>query len=113
MLQRLSGVSLIALLLLAVLAVPAFAADAGGDAEGAGEEGEPPPPDFEEVCGRNDVVAEFCPEGYQEPSVFPPILYALLGLGALIAGALFLLYIRWLPHFAQERRAKAKARGRR
>lgn len=123
MFKRLGGVLLYALLCLPLTAAPAFATQAGGQ-EGSGEGAEPAegvapegeeleaPPERDDVCSRNEVVAEYCPDPYEAPTVFAGILYPLLGIGALVSIALFLLYIRWLPNFAQERRS-TRARGRR
>ncbi len=107
---RPSLVVLLTLLPLLLIAAPAVAVEeeAGlAPDEGAEEEA---PPDIEELCAANEIVAEYCPEPYEQPTVLPPILYALLVLGGLIAAALFAMYMRWLPNFAQERRAKAKGR---
>lgn len=107
--KRLLGVLLLALLASVLLAAPALATEAE-PAEGAEEAADAPPQNIDEICSANDVVSEYCPEPYEAPSVFTPILPALLGAGAVIALALFLLYVRWLPNFAQERRVKAKGR---
>ncbi len=116
MIKRLVGVALYVLLVVLLTAAPAFATEAGGAeaSEGAASEGEEAvaPPEREEVCARNEVVAEYCPEPYEAPTVFDGILYPLLGIGVLVTIALFLLYIRWLPNFARERQM-ARARGRR
>jgi hypothetical protein len=117
MVKRLVSVLLSAMLVGLVTATPAFATDSGAEAEGgaasptAAEE-EAAPVSREEVCSRNEVVAEYCPEPYEAPTAFTGILYPLLGIGVLVTIALFLLYIRWLPNFARERQA-ARARGRR
>jgi hypothetical protein len=96
MTQRLAGVVALVLLVLA-MGVPA------GATEGGAEE-PPPPPEYEEICNPdNPVVLENCPPAYEEPSVFPPILYGLLVIAAVIAVALLLLYLVWQPRFAQER----------
>lgn len=122
MFKRLVGVLLLALLVLSP-AAPAFATEAGGG-EGGGEGAEPAEgvapegeeveavPERDEVCARNEVVAEYCPEPYEAPTVFAGILYPLLAIGGVVTVALFLLYIRWLPNFARERQL-ARARGRR
>lgn len=126
MVKRLAGALLCALLALPLVALPALATEAGGqeaggqeegpegggagegatEAEGVSPEGEElePVPEREEICSRNEVVAQYCPEPYEAPTAFAGILWPLLGLGAVVTAALFLLYIRWLPNFAQERR---------
>jgi ABC-type glycerol-3-phosphate transport system substrate-binding protein len=109
--KRLLGVLLCALLALALIAGPALATEAEAPAPGAGEEEAEAPPNIDEICTEeNPVALEFCPEPYEAPSVFRPILPVLLIAGALIALGLFLLYVRWLPNFAQERKVKSKAR---
>jgi hypothetical protein len=100
--KRLLGVPLLALLVLVLSALPALAT------ESAEEEREEV--DAAALCSANDVVAEYCPDPYESPTVFRGILYPLLGVAALVSIALFLLYIRWLPNFAQERRARARGR---
>lgn len=114
--KRLLGVLLLALLATSLLAAPALATEVapaeGGEvapAEGSEAE-EAAPPDIDEICSANDVVSEYCPEPYEAPSVFTPIVPALVGAGAVIALALFGLYVRWLPNFAQERKVRAKGR---
>ena len=94
--KRLLGVLVLVLLVLAV-AVPAGATEA--PAEGGAEA-----PSYEEICNEeNPVVLEHCPASYEEPSVFPPILYTLLIVAAVIAVALLVLFLLWQPRFAQER----------
>jgi hypothetical protein len=108
--KRLVGVPLVVLLLW-LAAVPAFATEAQGAAGASESEVEAAPPAFSEVCGAgNEVVDEYCPEPYEAPSVFRGILWPLLGLGGLVTVALFLLYLRWLPNFMAERRARARGR---
>lgn len=111
--KRLLGVLFLILgnLLVTVLlfAAPALATEAA-PAEGAEEAADAPPPNIDEICSANDVVSQYCPEPYEAPSVFTPIVPALVGAGAVIALALFLLYVRWLPNFSQERKVKAKGR---
>jgi len=112
--KRLPSVLLLGMLLANLLVVllpaaPALATE-NSSAEGAEEAADAAPPSAEEICSANDVVVEYCPEPYEAPTVFGPIVPALLGVGALITLALFLLYMRWLPNFAQERKVKAKGR---
>jgi hypothetical protein len=90
--KRRFGVLVLVLLVLA-LAVPAGATEAGAEA-----------PAYEDICNEaNPVVLEHCPPSYEEPSVFPPILYTLLIIAAVIAVALLVLFLLWQPRFAQER----------
>jgi hypothetical protein len=105
--KRLVGVALYAAVVLSLTAVPAFAVDATEPVEE-----EAAVPDADDVCSRNEVVAEYCPDPYEAPTVFVGILYPLLGIGVLVTIALFVLYMRWLPNFARERQA-ARGRGRR
>jgi hypothetical protein len=107
--KRLLGVALFAAAVLPLTAAPALAVDATEPVE---EEAAAEVPDTTEICARNEVVAEYCPEPYEAPTVFTGILYPLLGIGALVTIALFLLYMRWLPNFARERQL-ARGRGRR
>lgn len=100
-----------ALLMVGVCALPALAteADAEADAEaGASEEPEGPPPSIDEIGQDNEVAQQFFPEEKEQPTVFPPILYALLGAGLLITVVLFVLYLSWLPRFNREQREKRR-----
>ncbi len=105
---RALAVLLLALALVVPGAGPVLAVE---DAPAVGEEAEPVPTSLEQVAQDNEVVAEFLPEPYEQPSVFPPILYALLGVGLVITVALLLLFLLWQPRFAQERAARSKAKG--
>lgn len=108
MTRCLAGVLLLLLLSLPVMAVPAFATEGAA----AGEE-EGPPPAIDNIGTQNEVAQEYFPPEYDEPSVFPPIKYALVVLALLFGAAIALAYVRWLPRFAQERRTKRKAGSRR
>lgn len=108
MTRRLTGVLLVVLLGLSLVATPVHAVEGASEAEA--EEG--PPPGIDEIGTQNDVAREYFPEAYAEPTVFPPIKYALIALAILFAAALALSYVRWLPRFAQER-ARRKAGSRR
>lgn len=114
--KRLIGVALLVCAVLTLTALPALATDSGADsggAEGLGaDEEEVVVPERDEICSRNEIVAEYCPDRYEAPTVLRGMLYPLLGLGTAVAVALFLLYLRWLPNFAQERRTAGR-RGRR
>jgi len=94
--KRLLGVLVLVLLAL-VMAAPAGATEAPAE-EGAEA------PAYEDICNEaNPVVLEHCPASYEQPSVFPPILYTLLIISAVIAVALLVLFLLWQPRFAQER----------
>lgn len=105
--------TLAALLLALALALPGAIPVLAVEDAPAGEEAEPAPTSLEQVAQDNEVVQEFLPEEFVQPSVFPPILYALLGVGLLITIALLALFLLWQPRFAQERAARAKGKGRR
>jgi len=96
MAKRLVGVAVLFLLVL-VTAVPAWATEGGAEEQEA-------PPDYDELCNpENPVVLDHCPAEYEQPSVFPPMLYGLLVLAAVAAVVLLVLYLLWQPRFAQER----------
>lgn len=109
--QRLAGVLGMLLFLLA-LAVPALATEGGAElpdgAQGGDEEGAQP--ETIEELGVDDAATEFLPDAYQEPTVFPPILYGLLGVAVLMAAGMLLLYLLWQPRFARERTQQGRRR---
>ena len=108
---------LLVVLLAALLMLPAVAAGAteddalGGEdlldeANQLEEEGEPT---LDEVTQDNEIVQEFVPDEYEQPTVFAPIIWTLLGAGLLITLVLFLLYLVWQPNFGREReRARSR-----
>lgn len=97
----------VAVLLLLLLALPLSGLPAAA-VEGA--EGEAERPSYEDIVGRNEVVQENAPAAYEQPTVFPPLIFAFLGLGLLTAVALLLLFLAWQPKFAVERRRRLAAR---
>jgi hypothetical protein len=109
--KRVMGVALLALLLLSLMALPALAVE---DAEEEGGvpsvEEQEPLPDIDSIGTQNETSRQFFPEAYEEPSLFPPIVYGLLITGAIIALVLLVMYLLWQPRFAQERQKKVKGR---
>lgn len=110
--KRLTGVSLLALLLLSLMALPALGVEDLPEDPGAGsvEEEEEPLPDIDSIGTQNETSRQFFPDAYEEPSVFPPMVYGLLVIGGIIALVLLVMYLLWQPRFAQERQKKAKGR---
>jgi len=104
---RAAVVLLLALASLSV-AAPVMAVE---DAPAPGEEVEPEPTSLEEVRQDNEVVQEYLPEPFEQPTVFRPIVPVLLAMGLIISLIIFGLFLLWQPRFAQERAAKAKSKG--
>jgi hypothetical protein len=104
--KRLAGVFLVVLLgMLGAGLAPAFAVEEGG-AEGPAEQ--EPLPGADEIGTRNDVSDQFRAEAPEQPSFFGYIVAALTAAGVLAACALLLMYLRYQPRFAAERRAKSR-----
>lgn len=111
--MKLLSALFLALMVVGLLAGPALATEAAPEA-GASEAGasegaeEEEPLTIEDVGQDNEVAQQFFPESKEQPTVFPPILYGLLGAGLLIAVVLFVMYLSWLPRFNRERREKRR-----
>jgi hypothetical protein len=103
MLARLVGVgTLVAVLVLATLSLPALAVE---DEEGEGAGGyRGPLPALEEIGTQSETSQRFFPEEAEEPVFAPFLLYPLLILGFVVALIVLLLYLRWQPTFAEERK---------
>lgn len=86
-----------------LLSAPALAVEA--EDEGA-EETELP--SMEEVGTQSERAREFFPEEYEQPSVFPFLIYPLLGVGVLVVVGVLVLYLVWQPRFSEERREKSR-----
>lgn len=89
-----------------LLASPAFAVEADEDVEEA--PGETELPSMDEVGTQSERAREFIPEMYEQPSLFPFMIYPLMILGGLVIVVVLVLYLRWQPHFAEERREKSR-----
>lgn len=103
MTTRLLGVLLLAVLCLPLVAASALAVEQEGSANAAVEDA---PQSLEEIGTQDPAATEFLPEPYQEPTAFPPIKYAVAILAGVVAAALALAYLRYLPKFAQDRQKK-------
>lgn len=110
MVKRLLGVPLLVLVLLSLAALPALAVEELEDPGVTGVEEQEPLPDIDSIGTQNETSRQFFPEPYEEPSLFPPILFGLLIAGGVIATVLLIMYLLWQPRFAQERQKKVKGR---
>jgi hypothetical protein len=108
--KRLVGVLALVLMLLPLAAVPAFAVDAAEESVPGEAPEDAPAPTIDEIGTQNETAREFFPEPYESPSVLPPLLFLLLGIAAVVALIVLVLFLVWQPRFAQERRTGSKGR---
>lgn len=104
--QRPGGVVVLVLLLSLGTAGPVLGVEADGtETEGLVEEEQP---GIDEIGTRSTTAEQFLPEPYEQPAWFRFLLYPLLALGVVAVFAVLLVYLKWQPHFAQERRRRRR-----
>lgn len=91
---RLLGGTLLALFLVLFMIVPAVATE-DGEAE--------PLPSIEEVGTGTEVAEQFKPVPPDPQPFTDALLWPLMGAAFLLAFVVLVLYLRWMPRFAQER----------
>ena len=82
-------------------AAPAMATEAGSEQHVA--------PSYQEL-GTSDRAREFLPDPYTAPALFRPMVLPLVAVGLAATVAVLLMYLVWMPRFAEERKAKKKKR---
>lgn len=94
---RLLGVVTMLVLLLAGLAAPAMATEARRE-----------PPPLEELGTGSEISQRWFPEGAEEQPFTEALVFPLAVLGVGASLVVLVLYLRWQPRFAQERKEKRR-----
>jgi hypothetical protein len=102
---RLLGGTLLVLLLTLLMAVPALG---GEDEEEFDEHGVGPLPSIEEVGTGTEVAEQFRPEPPGRQPFTDALLWPLMGAAVLLALIVLVLYLRWMPRFAEERKSSER-----
>lgn len=87
------------------LAAPAFAGEADEELD---EPEHTELPSIDEIGTQSERAQEFFPEEYEQPSVFPFMIYPLMLVGGIVIVAVLVLYLVWQPRFSEERKEKSR-----
>lgn len=96
---RLLGGTLLALFLVLFMILPATASEDGGTE---------PLPSIEEVGTGTEVAEQFKPVPPDPQPFTDALLWPLMGAAFLLAFVVLVLYLRWMPRFAQEREESSR-----